>query len=67
VTGWRLEDVTEGAERRVGPPAKEVSGLANDPAAIALGRKGGLKDGLARARKPGKKKARRRRKKGSAS
>jgi hypothetical protein len=36
-------------------PAKE-EGPAKDPAAVALGRKGGLKGGPARAKKLGKKK-----------
>ena len=40
----------------VGPPAKEEAGPAKDPAAVALGRKGGLKGGPARAKKLGKKK-----------
>jgi hypothetical protein len=40
----------------VGPPAKEETGPAKDPAAVALGRKGGLKGGPARAKKLGKKK-----------
>jgi hypothetical protein len=40
----------------VGPPPKEEAGPAKDPAAVALGRKGGLKGGLARAKKLGKKK-----------
>jgi hypothetical protein len=38
----------------VGPPAKEEP--QKDPAAVALGRKGGLKGGPARAKKLGKKK-----------
>lgn len=41
---------------RVGPPVKEEAGPAKDPAAVALGRKGGLKGGPARAKKLGKKK-----------
>ena len=40
----------------VGPPAPEETGPAKDPAAVALGRKGGLKGGPARAKKLGKKK-----------
>src|SRR5437762_1673883 len=40
----------------VGPPPKEKAGPAKDPAAVALGRKGGLKGGPARAKKLGKKK-----------
>jgi hypothetical protein len=42
----------------VGPPAKEKIAPAKDPAAVALGRKGGLKGGPARAKKLGKKKLR---------
>jgi len=38
----------------VGPPVEEEP--AKDPAAVALGRKGGLKGGPARAKKLGKKK-----------
>jgi hypothetical protein len=34
----------------VGPPADEQQGPAKDPAAVALGRKGGLKGGPARAK-----------------
>ena len=40
----------------VGPAPKEETGPAKDPAAFALGRKGGLKGGPARAKKLGKKK-----------
>ena len=40
----------------VGPAPKEETGPAKDPAAVALGRKGGLKGGPARAKKLGKKK-----------
>ena len=40
----------------VGPAPKEDTGPAKDPAAVALGRKGGLKGGPARAKKLGKKK-----------
>ena len=40
----------------VGPAPKDDTGPAKDPAAVALGRKGGLKGGLARAKKLGKKK-----------
>jgi hypothetical protein len=40
----------------VGPPTKEEAGPAKDPNAVALGRKGGLKGGPARAKKLGKKK-----------
>jgi hypothetical protein len=40
----------------IGPPADERPGPAKDPAAVALGRKGGLKGGPARAKKLGKKK-----------
>jgi hypothetical protein len=40
----------------VGPALKEETGPAKDPAAVALGRKGGLKGGPARAKKLGKKK-----------
>lgn len=41
----------------VGPPASESPPRpAKDPAAVALGRKGGLKGGPARAKKLGKKK-----------
>lgn len=36
-------------------PATEETGPAKDPAAVALGRKGGLKGGPARAKKLGKK------------
>ena len=42
----------------VGPAPKEETGPAKDPAAVALGRKGGLKGGPARAKKLGKKKLR---------
>jgi hypothetical protein len=48
-----LEAVTGEA---VGPPPKEETGPAKDPHAVALGRKGGLKGGPARAKKLGKKK-----------
>ena len=40
----------------IGPPTKHETGAAKDPAAVALGRKGGLKGGPARAKKLGKKK-----------
>jgi hypothetical protein len=40
----------------VGPLVEEPTGPAKDPAAVALGRKGGLKGGPARAKKLGKKK-----------
>ena len=40
----------------VGPAPKEETGPAKDPAAVSLGRKGGLKGGPARAKKLGKKK-----------
>lgn len=40
----------------VGPQAPDDAGPAKDPAAVALGRKGGLKGGPARAKKLGKKK-----------
>ena len=39
-----------------GGAAPESDGPAKDPAAVALGRKGGLKGGPARAKKLGKKK-----------
>jgi hypothetical protein len=39
----------------VGPQAKEENGPAKDPAAVALGRKGGLKGGKARAARMTKK------------
>lgn len=42
----------------VGPPEAEESAPHKDPAAVALGRKGGLKGGPARAKKLGKKKLR---------
>ena len=49
--------ITEAATGQlVGPPAHETSAPAKDPAAVALGRKGGLKGGPARAKKLGKKK-----------
>ncbi len=51
----------------VGPPAKEETGHAKDPAAVALGRKGGLKGGPARAKKLGKKKLREAAKKAAAA
>ena len=40
----------------VGPAPAEETGPAKDPAAVALGRKGGLKGGPARAKSLGKKK-----------
>jgi hypothetical protein len=40
----------------VGPRPEVDPGPAKDPAAVALGRKGGLKGGPARAKKLGKKK-----------
>jgi hypothetical protein len=49
-----LEAVT--AEPPGGSVPKEETGPAKDPAAVALGRKGGLKGGPARAKKLGKKK-----------
>ena len=39
-----------------GPPAQVEAGPVKDPHAVALGRKGGLKGGPARAKKLGKKK-----------
>ena len=49
--------ITEAATGQpVGPPADETPAPAKDPAAVALGRKGGLKGGPARAKKLGKKK-----------
>jgi hypothetical protein len=51
----------------VGPPAKEEAGPPKDPAAVALGRKGGLKGGPARAKKLGKKKLRAAAKKAAAA
>jgi hypothetical protein len=49
-----LEAVT--GEPVGGSVPKEETGPAKDPAAVALGRKGGLKGGPARAKKLGKKK-----------
>ena len=49
-----LEAVT--GEPAGGSVPKEETGPAKDPAAVALGRKGGLKGGPARAKKLGKKK-----------
>ena len=40
----------------VGPQKEEKAGAEKDPAAVSLGRKGGLKGGPARAKKLGKKK-----------
>jgi hypothetical protein len=47
------------------PPAKDTAG--KDPAAVALGRKGGLKGGPARAKKLGKEKLREAAKKAAAA
>ena len=51
----------------VGPQPKEETGPVKDPAAVALGRKGGLKGGPARAKKLGKKKLREAAKKAAAA
>jgi hypothetical protein len=50
----RITEIATGEP--VGPPAKEEQ--EKDPAAVALGRRGGLKGGPARAKKLGKKKLR---------
>ena len=51
----RITEIATG--QPVGPQAEpEAPGPAKDPAAVALGRKGGLKGGPARAKKLGKKK-----------
>lgn len=51
----------------VGPPPKEDTGPAKDPAAVALGRNGGLKGGPARAKKLGKRKLKEAAKKAAAA
>ena len=51
-----MQRVIEATGDTPAPPAPPPADAGKDPAAVALGRKGGLKGGPARAKKLGKKK-----------